>query len=131
MTVSYTLLGETPSKKNSRIFVQRIGRLLPSKQFTAWHKDALEQLKFQGARPVPCECHIKLVFRHGDLRRRDSDNGTSSILDLLVDAGILPDDNWRVVRTLYVCNEYVPKDARCFITITSDFAETFALRPTL
>lgn len=43
---------------------------------------------------------LYLEFTHGDRVRRDSDNGVSSILDLLVDCGILPDDNWMVVSKI-------------------------------
>ena len=121
MRYAYLLLGETPSKKNSRVFVQKIGRLLPSKQYQKWHAEALDQLILQGIRRVQGECGITLAFTHGDLRRRDSDNGTSSILDLLVDAGVLPDDNWRVVRQLHVRNGYKKGEPSCQIVI--DVAE--------
>jgi len=41
---------------------------------------------------------IYFEFVHGDLRRRDADNGKTSLLDLLVDLRIIDDDNWLVVR---------------------------------
>lgn len=49
---------------------------------------------------------VQMEFRHGTLQRSDADNKASSILDLLVDMKILPDDSWKVVRSLYVTNSY-------------------------
>ena len=54
------------------------------------------QVYGQISRQSPCivtdRVRVSIAFHHGDLRRRDSDNGTSSILDLMVDCGILKDD---------------------------------------
>ena len=112
--------GETPSKKNSRIQLPN-GRNIPGKKYQQWHKDALAQVMDQKKRleklPVHNEVIIYLDFIHGDQRRRDSDNGTSSILDLLVDAGILEDDKWQIVRQLHVTNEYEKNDPMCIIAI--------------
>ena len=58
-----------------------------------------------------------MIFTHGDLIRRDSDNGSSSILDLLVDCGVLKDDNWKVVKKLEIENEYVKNQPSCSVEI--------------
>ena len=118
MTYSYTIIGETPAKKNSRITL-RNGCTIPSKNFQKWHKIALAELEMQEkpSEPLDCPCRVFLRFIHGDLRRRDSDNGTSSIMDLLVDAGILYDDNWQIVRQIKVQNEYIKNEARCEVII--------------
>ena len=58
-----------------------------------------------------------MEFTHGDLRRRDSDNGCSSILDLLVDNGILQDDNWQIVQEISIKNNYKKNSSFCKITI--------------
>lgn len=58
-----------------------------------------------------------LHFYHADLRRRDSDNGTSSILDVLVDAEILKDDNWQIVRQIAIANYHDKDFPRIEITI--------------
>lgn len=112
--------GETPSKKNSKILT-RTGKLIPGKKYQEWHKDAMLQVAEQKKRleklPVNREVIIHLDFIHGDQRRRDSDNGTSSILDLLVDAGILEDDKWQIVRQLHVTNDYEKNDPMCIICI--------------
>ena len=62
-------------------------------------------------------CKITITFVHGDLARRDSDNATSSILDLLMDCKVLEDDNWKVVRELHIRNGYVKGKSRCKVEI--------------
>lgn len=111
--------GETPSKKNSRIQLPN-GRNIPSKQYREWHKSAEVQVRCMtiGREPIEQPVAITLSFFHGDKRRRDSDNGTSSILDLLVDAGVLKDDKWEIVRILNIYNQYDKGHARCEISIS-------------
>lgn len=117
--MKFIIEGETPAKKNSRITLPN-GRTIPSKNYRAWHKSALLQIEAMaiGREVISYPVAISLNFIHGDLRRRDSDNGTSSILDLLVDAGILADDNWQIVRILNVYNQYDKGHARCEIMIS-------------
>lgn len=98
---------ETPSKKNSRVVDRRTGRTFPNKRYTEWHKAARLYLSQQRAHPLDGgPFALYLEFTHGDKIRRDSDNGVSSILDLLVDCGILPDDNWMVVSKIVTTNIY-------------------------
>ena len=110
--------GETPAKKNSRIQLPN-GRNIPSKQYQEWHRSAEVQVRCMtiGHEAISYPVIISLSFFHGDMRRRDSDNGTSSILDTLVDAGVLKDDNWQIVRILNVYNYYDKGHARCEIEI--------------
>ena len=98
---------ETPSKKNSRVVDRRTGRTFPNKRFTEWHKAAALYVRQQNAHPLDGgPFALYLEFTHGDRVRRDSDNGVSSILDLLVDCGIIPDDNWQIVSKINVSNLY-------------------------
>lgn len=116
---SFKVEGETPAKKNSRI-VLRNGRNIPSKRYQDWHNSAVEQIKLLHIvpdNPIDYPVLIHLSFVHGDLRRRDSDNGCSSVMDLLVDAGVLADDNWQIVRDIGINNTYKKNDAYCEITI--------------
>lgn len=116
-TISITLLGEVPAKKNSRVNT-RSGRSFPSRRHTLWHTQAALSVRAQsGGRVVENPCEISLVFVHGDLRRRDSDNGVSSVFDLLVDCGILKDDDWRRVRSFSVVNHYQKGKPRCIVEI--------------
>ena len=85
----FQIYGETPSKKNSKIFTKS-GKLIPSKVHQAWHDYAIMQINQQlvtmGAeRPhaITEPVSVTLTFYHGDQVRRDSDNQTASIMDLL------------------------------------------------
>lgn len=113
-----TTTGETPAKKNSRINL-RNGVSIPSKRYMEWHQKALSEIKNQITLDTPIDKPVllHLEFIHGDLRRRDSDNGCSSICDLLVDAAILKDDNWQIVRDIAITNKYEKGNPRCNITI--------------
>lgn len=118
--------GETPSKKNSRVLLKN-GRNIPSAAYRKWHEGAVAELLAQRMRagvykPLEGPVSVSLAFTHGDLRRRDGDNGASSILDTLVDAGVLSDDNWNVVREINVINRYDKNNARCDIAI-NDYKE--------
>jgi len=100
---------ETPSKKNSRVVNRRTGRSFPSPVYRKWHDEAALYLRTHyELRPLgDGPFSLRLEFAHGTLRRCDADNKVSSILDLLVDICVLPDDNWMVVPLITVRNSYV------------------------
>lgn len=109
---------ETPSKKNSRVTDRRTGRSFPSKRYVEWHRAATLWLRSH----YPCgriegPLKITLSFTHPTLRRKDADNGTNSIFDLLVDVGILQDDCWTIVMEHSVRNRYEKGVACCTIEI--------------
>lgn len=83
--------GRIPSKKNSRINT-RSGRSFPSSKYTAWHKDASMQIK--DAKPQT-EKGFVLTFYMPDDRRCDLTNKAESVMDLLVDNGVIEDDAWQ------------------------------------
>lgn len=89
-----TILGQVPSKKNSRINT-RSGRSFPSKRYSAWHKDATTQLRASQQAKYENKVEITYMFYVQDLRRRDISNMIESVNDLLVDEGIVPDDDWQ------------------------------------
>ena len=110
--------GETPSKKNSRINT-RSGRSFPNPRYTEWHNFAILQVRsqLQGWK-APDPCSIEITFFHGDKRRRDGDNGLSSIMDMLKDNGTIVDDCWEHVPHEDVWNEFDKGNPRCEIEIT-------------
>ena len=120
-----TLRGETPSKKNSRINTKS-GRSFPSAVYAHWHLNALCQIsRWERAgkiAPIAKSKRVKLTvtFYHGDKKRRDSDNQLSSILDTLVDAGILADDCWQCVPCKMVFDEYDKNNARAEISLEAE-----------
>lgn len=95
-----TIYGDVPSKKNSRILTQRNGRMMsfPSKHHADWYRDAQKQLlttrNFAGPEK------IILTFFPKTKRAGDLSNKCESVMDALVDAGVLLDDNWYMVRHL-------------------------------
>ena len=113
--------GEVPAKKNSRVVLKN-GKNIPSKNYQEWHKVAYaslfcQRIKQKIKKPVSSPVSLCIKFIHGDRRRRDSDNGLSSILDTLVDAGILEDDKWEIVRNVILENEYKENAPGVQITI--------------
>lgn len=120
MNVTLTIPLETPSKKNSRVFLKN-GRNIPSKKFRDWEINArlflLTQKNNFPKKTIEEEITIHLTFVHGDLKRRDSDNQVSSILDLLQDVEILADDRWSIVKRIIVDNDYEKNNAHCKINI--------------
>ena len=122
----FQILGETPSKKNSKVFVKIKGHHvpIPSKAHQKWHTDALLQLNSQICRMgqeapnmIEDPVSVTLTFHHGDQVRRDSDNQAASIMDLLQDAKVLADDRWQIVRILNIYNHFDKGNARCLIEI--------------
>ena len=122
MNYTICLRGETPSKKNSRINTKS-GRSFPNRRFTQWHDDALAQILKQGAAGKVgaiaggSRLRLTVTFYHGDKKRRDSDNQLSSILDLLVDAGVLEDDNWQAIPEKHVYDVFDKDNARAVIAL--------------
>lgn len=120
--MTITLDGETPSKKNSRINT-RSGRSFPSARYQKWHSQAVSSLLAllakKKVRRIETGTAVRLTatFFHGDLKRRDSDNQLSSVLDTLVDAGILPDDSWRIVPEKHIYDRLEKGGARCVVEI--------------
>lgn len=121
----FQILGETPGKKNSKIWT-RSGKLIPSAKHQKWHADALEQLQSyldlvalgdELPGPIDYPVSVTLTFYHGDQVRRDSDNQAASIMDLLQDANVLADDRWQIVRILNIYNHFDKGNARCLIEI--------------
>ena len=99
--------GRTPSKKNSFIITVKNGRILkfPGKLYQEWHKDASNQLKLQGTSLFNDEqeklgdaLHLKISYP--DSRASDLTNKAESVMDLLVDNGLLKDDNWFEVNLI-------------------------------
>ena len=116
----FTLPFDTPSKKNSRVTDTRTGRTFPNRKFVEWHKKASAYFRSHFSndfKPFDGPVQIDMTFNHGTLRRCDSDNKVSSILDLLVDVGLIPDDNWQIVRTICISNRYEKGFSSCTVEV--------------
>lgn len=120
-----TINGIIPSKKNSRINT-RSGRSFPSAAYTKWHKEAIKTAK--QAPIIIGACFIDIYFFLPDYRRRDLTNMAESIMDLLVDAGIIKDDCWTVVEKLQLHGCLDKDNPRAVIFATTARQEP-SLRP--
>lgn len=106
------LTGSIPSKKNSRVGFVRNGRVMniPNKAYKEWHDDAIYQLRAQGTLEANFEGVEAIITLYSkDNRRRDMDNQLGSIMDLLVDYGVLRDDSWQCVPRITVIHGGVDK----------------------
>ena len=90
--MKFKLKGNIPSKKNSRINT-RSGRSFPSRKYSEWHEDAGWQIK--SLKPIKHRIKIDYIFTPKDRRLFDVSNKIESINDLLVDMGIIEDDNYK------------------------------------
>ena len=120
--MTITLTGRVPSKKKSRRAIYVHGRtiMIASKDYDAWHKAALEELEWKWPKRLVISAPklISLVFFPPNKIRSDLTNKAESVCDLLVDAGIIPDDNWFVVPEIHLKLGGVDKaNPRCEITI--------------
>lgn len=112
-----TILGEIPSLKNSKqIFVNRAtGRpfITSSNNSKVWQAEAKRQLteQFAGYKISGYPISIAIVFYYGTKRRKDLDNGASGVMDALVHAGIIEDDDVAHVDNIDLSfGGYVHKD---------------------
>lgn len=122
MVYRFVLPGEVPAKKNNRRTLPG-GRTIPSKGYMKWHSAArlrlMTQRRSQGiGRPLSSPLSVTITLTHGDLRRRDGDNGATSVLDTLMDAGIIEDDRWTVCRRVTIENRYEKGDPSCEILVS-------------
>lgn len=135
-TVSLTLTGTIPSKKNSRINLKS-GISIPSKDFATWHNDALKVVRTQTRERLFNPVAMEVILYFGTDGKADQDNKLSSILDMLVDAMVLPDDKWQNIPMIQLQAEYRQGKPGAFIRITElpadclgpELAATRAKRP--
>ena len=95
-----TIPGQTPSQKNNKqIIPSKPPRLVDNAIVKKWRNDTAKYLSdtyvenFKGKQVIAI-----YTFYLKDRVRRDIDNMISSCNDALVQADILSDDNWKVLR---------------------------------
>lgn len=72
--------------------------LISTPAHASWHEEQMWMLKGKKVPSVIREIHLD--FYSPDMRKADSTNKTESVMDLLVDAGLIKDDNWFVIPKL-------------------------------
>lgn len=115
--IEFNLEGGIPSKKNSRVNTSD-GRSFPSAAHGKWQSDAIRQVRLQTRERMRGHCQIEVILYFATLGRADTDNKVTSILDMLVEALVLPDDYWEsVTRTVYEA-AYRPGKPGAFVRLT-------------
>lgn len=107
------LAGRIPSKKNSKRVFKNHGRTIvaSSRNHEIWHRQALFELKEQKIRKMEAPICVTMRFVFPDNRKSDLTNKAESVMDLLVDAGILEDDNVNVCPKVIL--EFAGVDKGC------------------
>lgn len=100
------------SKKNSKRFYRGIA--LPSENYVEWNKRIKSKLKDIEWNYNKFPCKIEIYSIAWNKTKWDVDNATTSILDTLVDIGLLPDDNKFIVPEIHTINVWYVKN--CPIT---------------
>lgn len=120
-----TIKGRIPSKKNSVMTMCRNNRALhfPSNKYREWHKEASQQLI--GVPKIPNNMPLIYCFYAPDNRKSDLSNKLESVNDLLVDCGILEDDNWFVLSEYRVRFMGVDKENPRVEILLTDELDTF------
>lgn len=85
--------------------------MVPSESHEAWHAEMMRETRKQWReKTLEKVKSIKITFTAADKRKADNSNKAESVMDLLVDAGVLADDNWFVVPELNLVFAGVDKE---------------------
>lgn len=99
-------------------FRGRIPVLLPSKRHEDWHEEQMWMLKTKRF-PQLLRAEATMTVYAMDKRPKDLSNSWESIADLLVDAGILLDDNHFCLHTVHLIFGGIDKvNPRAEVTLT-------------
>jgi len=92
--------GRIPSKKNQKQIIYVKGRplIISSKAHKEWHTEQLWLLK--GKTCVTDPISVQITIYAPDKRKADLTNKAESLMDLLVDAKIIEDDNWFIIPNI-------------------------------
>lgn len=86
------------SPTTNNLFVNRGKVRKKSNEYNSWTNNALKELLVQRAKPVPPP--VALTIELPESLRGDLSNRIKAAEDLLVRAGIIPDDSKRYVRSV-------------------------------
>lgn len=93
--------GQPVTKKNSQRIVYAGGRpmILPSKQYKEYREIALWRIPGHYKARIDYPVNVQCVYYMATKRRVDLVNLIEATLDILVDAGVLADDNSGIIRS--------------------------------
>lgn len=107
------LYGNPITKKNNQqIFKSRNGRrfISQSEQYKAYEEACLMQIDGVCRKRIEEPVNLKCVYYMPDLRKVDLTNLLSATNDILVKAGVLSDDNSRIVVSMDGSRVYVDRN---------------------
>jgi len=121
--VTYIIRGNPITKKNSQRIVALNGHpaIIPSKQYKRYAKSAEWQLSMHRLdNPINTPVNVACVYYMQTRRRVDLVNLLEATMDILVDAGILADDNAKIAVSHDGCRVLYDKaNPRVEIEITN------------
>ena len=119
--MNFIIYGNPITKKNSQRIVQTGAhvKVLPSKQYMQYRTDSIAQITGKQRLNINCPVNLQVVYYMQTRRRVDLVNLLEATCDILVDAGVLVDDNCRIVAAHDgSCVKYDKTNPRAEITIT-------------
>lgn len=119
--IKFIVKGRIPSKKNNQqILTGRGGHpfIMPSKKFKDWQNNAFIQLLHQKVPRQSKVCSmIELKVYFPDRRKADLTNKAESIMDMMVEYGVIEDDNWKCTGEVRLIPFYDKENPRCEIKL--------------
>lgn len=125
--VVFELDGLIPSKKNNKQMYKnrRTGKFFPasSDKYKQWEQMAAYQINLQKSSyklikfPIQKCNFIRVTLFFGTLQRADNTNKVESVHDLLVDTGIIKDDDWQSTGVTTQIPEYREKKPGAYIVM--------------
>ena len=122
MNIQFAIKGRIPSKKNSRATITRGNKtfLIDNKNYRQWHKKS--SLQIQEVKKLENIQGISILFYFPDNRKADLTNKAESIMDLLVDNKIIPDDCWQEIPFIGLISKGIDREnPRAEVIITGEF----------
>ena len=129
MIYTYTIPLPPITKKNSQQILtnRRTGRpfIAPSRQYKKYEQAATWYLTPKPKAPLSGRYNIRLLFYMPTRRKVDKTNLESAIMDVLVDAKILADDNRNIVAATDGTRVYYDKENPRTEIYIEDFTEDY------
>lgn len=104
-----------PPSLNNMFPTDAHGKRFRSDAYDIWRRAALWELKQQRARPIIGQVEI-IITLPDNTRKYDPDNRVKPLFDVLKEAGVIADDNHKIIRRHTVQIGDAPTGARVEIT---------------
>jgi len=129
MILNIKLTGNIPPKKNNRrIFTSKYGSIIniPSKNHYDWHSNAIYELQNARVGRLCIEevhCIVLTFYSSYTAKQKPSSklfdltNKAESVMDLLVDYGLLKDDNWSVLPNIQLRYSGAREESGCDVEL--------------